>query len=89
MTILGSSNYTVGTTIGANPNNNNVTVAIGNDSALGIGAINFNDDPGTGTFMSADSNTRTILNPITNSSTNFTFGSATTGNLVFGAPELQ
>ena len=87
LTILGSSSYSQGTTIGANPNNNNVTVAIGNDNSLGFaGAVNFNDDPGTGTFMSADSNTRTILNPITNSSTNFTFGSATTGNLVFGSP---
>ena len=59
------------------------TVAVGHDTALGIGAVNLNT--ATGTLRSADANARTLANPVTYS-TNFTLGSPTTGNLLFTGP---
>jgi fibronectin-binding autotransporter adhesin len=79
LTILGASDYTLTTVI------TNGAVAIGNDNAFGQSSVNLNaPDPAVGILESADSNTRTISNPIINSSTNFTFGG--TGNLVFTGP---
>jgi fibronectin-binding autotransporter adhesin len=59
------------------------TVAVGHDTALGIGAVNLNT--ATGTLRSADANARTLANPVTYSA-NFTLGSPTTGNLLFTGP---
>jgi hypothetical protein len=56
-------------------------VAIGNDNAFGIGAVNLNAPDATAVLQSTDGTARTIPNHITNSSTNFTFGG--TGDLVF------
>lgn len=58
----------------------NAVLAVGKDDALGIGTVNLNS--ATGTIRSADTNARTLANPITYSF-NFTLGSATTGNLLF------
>lgn len=56
------------------------SLAIGNDLALGIGTLALNT--ASGSLRSLDDNVRTIANPIL-LSTNFTFGSTTTGNLLF------
>jgi autotransporter-associated beta strand protein len=81
ITIKGASSYSLTTFILAG------TVAFGDDNSFGLSGLNLNaPDPAVGVLMSADSNTRTINGPITNSSTNFTFGSPTTGNLIFGQP---
>lgn len=73
-TLNASSTYAGGTIITGG------TIAVGHDSALGSGAVNLNSV--TGAIRAADTNARTIANAITYS-TNFTLGSATTGDLLF------
>lgn len=56
------------------------SIAIGSDHALGTGTLAFNST--SGSIRSLDSSTRTLGNSLT-ISTNFIFGSSTTGNLTF------
>ncbi len=74
LTLNGVSTFSGGIII-----NGSGEVAVGNDFAAGSGAINFNTTGGT--FRSADASPRTLTNPLT-FSVSFTFGSATTGNLI-------
>lgn len=70
-TLASANTYTGGTTI------NDGTLVIGNNAALGTGAIDFRG----GAIESTDATVRTILNPITFSA-DMTFSGP--GNLVFG-----
>lgn len=59
------------------------TLALGDDGATGTGAINLNS--ATATIRSSSAATRTLTNAIT-LSTDTTFGSSTTGDLIFTGP---
>ncbi|MEO7297304.1 MAG: autotransporter-associated beta strand repeat-containing protein [Verrucomicrobiota bacterium] len=57
------------------------TLAVGSDKALGSGVLNFNGN--NGSFRSANASTRTLTNELIIGGSTATFGTSTTGDLVF------
>lgn len=75
LTLSGNSSYSGSTVI------NSGTIAVGSDTTLGSGVLNFNGN--NGAFRSANASTRTLANPIIFGGTTAILGSSGTGDLIF------